>query len=98
VFMSSRALPPIGARIKALREAAAISQQELANRAGLSLSVVFQMEQGKKKDPKLSTLLALAGALQMDVGRLAAKLVRTEGDEQPNPAPKGRRRRSSKAT
>jgi transcriptional regulator with XRE-family HTH domain len=85
--MSPAERESLGARLKAIREAAGLSQQELAMRAGVSLSVVFQLEQGKRKDPKLSTLVALAGALGTDVGKLALELTR-----QP-PAPKRKRRK-----
>ena len=50
-------------RIKRLREAAGLSRQEVATRGDLSLSLVAKLEQGKKADPRASTLLALARAL-----------------------------------
>lgn len=53
----------LGVRLKQAREAAGISQQELASRAGLSMSLVAGIEQGRATDPRLSTLLALAGVL-----------------------------------
>lgn len=75
--MTAKELPEdFGRRFKALREAAGLSQQAVAQRAGVSLSVVFQIEQGKKKDPKLSTVAALADALGMTVGELADELTR----------------------
>ncbi len=57
-------------RLQSLREAAGLSQQELAVRADLSMSLVAKMEQGKKADPRLSTLLALAHALDRSPGAL----------------------------
>ncbi len=60
----------IAARLKSLREGASLSQQEVAMRADLSLSLVAKLEQGKKADPRASTLLALAGALGVAPGRL----------------------------
>jgi transcriptional regulator with XRE-family HTH domain len=56
-------MSPVGKRLKQLREAAGLTQQELAFRAGLSVSNLSQIEQGKKADPRASTLLALARAL-----------------------------------
>jgi transcriptional regulator with XRE-family HTH domain len=85
--MPSTDLTGLGARLRALREAAGLSQQEVATRAGISLSVVFQLEQGKRKDPKLSTLVALAEALGTDVGKLALELT------QPPAAKPGRRKK-----
>lgn len=57
-------------RIKSLREAAGLSQQEVATRGDLSLSLVAKLEQAKKADPRASTLLALAGALGVRPGQL----------------------------
>ena len=59
-------LPLIAVRVKTLREEVGMSQQELATRAGLSMSLIAQIEQGKKADPKMSTLQALAKALSVD--------------------------------
>ncbi len=63
-------MPPLAARLRELREAAGVSQQELAFRAGLSIGVIARIEQGKKEDPKLSTVTALAEALGVGVGDL----------------------------
>ncbi len=60
----------IAARLKFLREGAGLSQQDVATKADLSLSLVAKIEQGKKADPRASTLLALAGALGVPPGRL----------------------------
>lgn len=71
-------LPHIGARLKAFREHAGLSQQELAVKAGVSVSMVSHIEQGQKKDVKLSTLVTLAEALGVGVGRLAVELTRPD--------------------
>ena len=65
----------LSARIKALRETAGLSQQEVAERGDLSLSLVAKLEQGKKADPRASTLLALAEALGVTPGTLLDDLV-----------------------
>jgi transcriptional regulator with XRE-family HTH domain len=64
----------ISLRLKSLREAAGLSQQEVAMRADLSLSLVAKLEQGKKADPRASTLLALAEALAVRPGALLEDL------------------------
>jgi transcriptional regulator with XRE-family HTH domain len=64
----------ISRRIRDLREAAGLSQQDLAVRADLSMSQVAKLEQGKKADPRASTLLALAGALAVAPGKLLEDL------------------------
>jgi transcriptional regulator with XRE-family HTH domain len=61
-------------RLKHLREASGLSQQEVAVKADLSLSLVAKLEQGKKADPRASTLLALAEALGVRPGRLLEDL------------------------
>jgi transcriptional regulator with XRE-family HTH domain len=53
----------LSARLKRLREAAGLSQPALASRAGLSADAVRAIEQGRRADPKGSTLLRLAEAL-----------------------------------
>jgi transcriptional regulator with XRE-family HTH domain len=47
-----------------------MTQQQLAVKAGLSISVVSQIEQGQKVDPRVSTAVALAGALGLSVDGL----------------------------
>ena len=56
--------------LKSLREKAGVSQQELASRAGLSWSLVAQIEQGKKLDLRVSTLLRLAEVLGIEPAEL----------------------------
>jgi transcriptional regulator with XRE-family HTH domain len=77
----------LGTRLRRLRDAAGLTQQQLANQAGLSISAVALMEIGHKKDPRLSTLLALSRALGVTLNDLAEDL-----DEGPPPAPEPKRR------
>jgi transcriptional regulator with XRE-family HTH domain len=60
----------IARKVKEFRESKGLSQQELAVKAGLSISEVAQIEQGKKADLRMSTVIALAKALEIDVGQL----------------------------
>ncbi|MBL8800006.1 MAG: helix-turn-helix transcriptional regulator [Planctomycetia bacterium] len=79
-------------RIKQLREAAGLSQQEVAVGADLSMSLVGKLEQGKKADPRASTLLALARALGVPPGRLLEDLfppTAPEPEERPETAEAG---------
>jgi transcriptional regulator with XRE-family HTH domain len=97
----------IAQRIKELREAAGLSQQEVAMRADLSLSLVAKIEQGKKGDPRASTLLALAQALGVPPGQLLEGLpvpprqpatVAAIGDDaDPPPQRKKRKKKKPKA-
>jgi transcriptional regulator with XRE-family HTH domain len=68
----------MGARLRELREQAKLTQEGLAHRAGVSSAAIFRIEQGRPSDPKLSTLVALAQALGVTVGRLADELVRED--------------------
>lgn len=63
-------LPIFSRRLKQLRDEAGLTQQALATAAGLSMSGVMQMEQGKRPDPRLSTVRALAKALGTDLNTL----------------------------
>src|SRR5436190_546045 len=73
--MKKKLARALSARIKALRETSGLSQQEVAKRGDLSLSLVAKLEQGKKADPRASTLLALARALGVTPGTLLDDLL-----------------------
>lgn len=72
-------------RLKLLREAAGLSQQDIATRGELSLSLVAKLEQGKKADPRASTILALARALGVKPGQLLDDLL-PPAEPEPLPA------------
>ena len=55
--------------LTAWREAAGLTQSELARRAGIRIASVSDIE-GGKTDPRQSTLKALAGVLGVSVGDL----------------------------
>jgi transcriptional regulator with XRE-family HTH domain len=73
----------LATRLKALRMAAGLTQQELAHEAKLSISLLAQLEQGRKKDPRVSTILSLAHALGCTADSLIWGL-----DEPSNPKPR----------
>ena len=54
---------PFGERLRGLREAAGLSQEELANRAGLTAKAVSLLERGERKRPYPHTVRSLADAL-----------------------------------
>ncbi|MFD4403129.1 helix-turn-helix domain-containing protein [Nocardia sp. NPDC058499] len=70
----------IGQRVRQIRARRGISQQILADRAGLSRSVVAKYEAGIRPVDSRRTLLALAGALGCTLGDL------TGGDDRIDPA------------
>jgi transcriptional regulator with XRE-family HTH domain len=82
-------------RVRSLREASGLSQQEVAVKADLSLSQVSKLEQGTKADPRASTILALAKALGVRPGQLIEDLPITEEEPAAKPpsGPKKRKKR-----
>jgi len=54
-----------GARLKALRDAAGFTQEELATIAALSVHAVSALERGERRRPHIETLRALAAALDL---------------------------------
>jgi len=61
-----------GARLRGLRKDAGLTQQELAQRAGLSLNAVNALERGVRKHPYPHTVRSLADALGLsEEGRLS---------------------------
>ena len=54
-----------GAQLKALREAAGFTQEELATIAGLSVHAVSALERGERRRPQVETLRALSAALDL---------------------------------
>jgi transcriptional regulator with XRE-family HTH domain len=59
----------VGMKIKRLRTDRAMSQEALAQKAGISREYVARLE-GGHHDPSLSTLMKLAKALKVKVGEL----------------------------
>ena len=59
--------PPgsFGAQLKALREAAGYTQEELATIAGLSVHGVSALERGERRRPHVETVRALSAALDL---------------------------------
>src|SRR4028119_614320 len=54
-----------GARLRRLREAAGLTQETLASRAGLSSDAVSRLERGQRKHPYPHTVRALSDALNL---------------------------------
>ena len=62
--MTTGAPGTFGAQLKALRETAGFTQEELATIAGLSVHAVSALERGERRRPHVETLRALIAALE----------------------------------
>lgn len=58
-------------RLRALRQTAGLTQAQLSQRARVPLPTLRNLEQGHRADPRLSTVVALARALGVELERLA---------------------------
>jgi transcriptional regulator with XRE-family HTH domain len=63
--METGASASFGAQLKALREAAGFTQEELATIAGLSVHGVSALERGERRRPHVETVRALSAALDL---------------------------------
>jgi transcriptional regulator with XRE-family HTH domain len=82
---SARPLTPFAVRLKTLREAAGLTQQQLARRAGLHLGSLFKIEQGLR-EPLWDTVCKLADALDVTVTEFVeqpSKVVGSSSDAAP---------------
>lgn len=74
-----------GSRIRLAREAAQLTQRELAEKSGVPFGTLFKIEQGVIEQPKL-----------VDIATIAAVFGKTCADflpnDEPEPAPSGRGR------
>jgi predicted ATPase/DNA-binding XRE family transcriptional regulator len=77
----NRARPSsFGAHLRRYRETAGLSQERLAERAGLSINAIGALERGERRHPHPGTIAALAGALG-----LAGDRAESSGRDGPGP-------------
>ena len=72
--MKAGAPGSFGAQLKALREAAGFTQEELATISGLSVHAVSALERGERRRPHVDTVRALSAALDLTEASRAALL------------------------
>ncbi|HSD29415.1 MAG TPA: AAA family ATPase, partial [Vicinamibacteria bacterium] len=75
-----------GAQLKALREAAGYTQEELATIAGLSVHAVSALERGERRRPHVETVRALCSALDLTGPTRDAFATSARGRAEPGPA------------
>ena len=84
--MSTPHPAPIGRLLRQQRTAAALSQEELAERAGLSARAVSDLERGVHQVPRLETVRLLADALGLDAAERAELLAAARPEPVATPA------------
>src|SRR5919205_1167579 len=83
-------MPGLGRLLRRFREAAGLSQEELAERAGLSARGVSDLERGLRRSPYPATIRRLALALELpsaDRAMLLAAAHAPPGGATPSPPP-----------
>jgi predicted ATPase/DNA-binding XRE family transcriptional regulator len=74
--------PGFGTRLRRFREAAGLTQKELASKAGLSAQAISALERGARRRPYPHTVRSLADALELSEDELATlQAARGQGDE-----------------
>jgi transcriptional regulator with XRE-family HTH domain len=63
--MSNARTTDFGARLRRSREAAELTQEELASKAGLTAKAISALERGERKRPHPHTVRSLADALDL---------------------------------
>jgi len=56
--------------LRRLRKSRGLTQQRLAEKAGVSMIVVTKIEQGTTKDPAMSSLVKMADVLDVSIDEL----------------------------
>src|SRR5215204_2165021 len=76
-----------GTRLRRLREAAGLTQEELAERAGLSAKGISDLERGERRRPYPHTVRSLADALKLSGDERASLLASVPRRSATAPAP-----------
>ncbi|MGN9843663.1 ATP-binding protein [Nonomuraea sp. H19] len=71
--------PPLGALLRGWRERALLTQEQLAEKAGLNVRTVRRLETGALWQPRTKSILLLAKALELDTEERATLATATRG-------------------
>ncbi len=74
---------PFSALLRHYRQSAALSQEELADRAGISVAAISTLERGRRTTPRPDTLQLLATALELTAEQRAAFIASVYRGTQP---------------
>src|SRR5437763_6154010 len=85
--MAMRQIPAFGALLKRYRQAAGLTQEALAEQAGLSVRAISDLERGRKVRPHKDTVTLLAAALQLSPPEYAAFVAARQGSAPPAAGP-----------
>ena len=89
--MRRRVISRFGTALRHYRVSAGLSQEGLAERAGLSVRGISDLERGARTFPRLETVRMLADALELNerdrAALLAAARPELESETPPTPAP-----------
>jgi transcriptional regulator with XRE-family HTH domain len=65
-----REIGSLAERVRSLRQRCGLTQEQFAEKAGMSYKYYQQIEAGRKQDLRLSTLKKIADALRIEVSEL----------------------------
>ena len=66
--------PMLSSNIKKLRKQHHLSQEQLAQKAGITYSTLIKIESGNNKNPTLETLQKLASVFKISLDKLVGKV------------------------
>ncbi|MEU5945160.1 helix-turn-helix transcriptional regulator [Micromonospora sp. NPDC047465] len=81
--------PTIGEHLARIRRQSTLTQEQLAERAGVSVETVRKLEQGERQSARMSTLHKLARALGVPTTALMGSAARAQAMREPDAAPLG---------
>ena len=88
--MNASPEPPFAEVLRRLRESRSLTQEELAERAGITVKAVGALERGERRRPFPHTVRSLADALLLDEEERAALVAAVPSRERRTTSERGR--------